>query len=539
MSRRAADGLYHPQSEQELCALVKAAGELGFQLRVRGARHSVPGAFVTDPGVPGIDVSLDRYHGCTIRAGMAIVKAGTHLGADPADPRGTLKSSLLWQLSQHGLTLSSTGGITHQTVAGFTATGSAGGSTRHSVGEHLHAFRIIDGTGEPREYTRNDAEFYALAPNLGLLGVVSEITFACEPLFAIEGTETLVEAAGGAVEVPGSPSLEQFLKDTEYARVEWWPQPDVNRTVIWQARRIDAPKDFEPKPYRRFERFPVISQVLIAVLFAIIGNLGRLWDATKALHSAWDGVAARIGGAAPARWLGPVGRALAWLVSRLLAALTTLGILVLLPIARLIERHLQALFPRIVHVFLRVHSGRAPSVQEFRDWGWHGLPMDNAVDDRILPASFSEIWVPLPRTAELVQLLSVHFKGGLARTGTFVWELYGSPPSPFWLSPGYTSGDDEWRDGAFRVDSYWYEGNAGDPDKTLWLEVWECLRDSGLPFRLHWGKHLPAWPEVLSDQYPKWDDFKALRRAWDPHDIFLTGYWRERLGEPPARRTRR
>ncbi len=502
------DGLYQPGSEEELCALVKAAYELGFQLRVRGARHSVPGAFLTDPGVPGIDVSLDRYHGCTIQDGIAVVKAGTHL------------ASLLEQLAKHKLSLSSTGGITHQTVSGFAATGSAGGSTRHSVGEDIQAVRIIDGTGTPRELRRGaDDAFFAMAPSLGLLGVISEVTFACTPRFAIEGTETVVEVPGGA--------LEQFLRDTEYARVEWWPQPGVNRTVVWQAKRIGAPEDFTPKPYRRFERFPVVMQVLIAVLFAIIGNLGHLWDATKALHGAWDAVAARIG-----------GRALGWLVSRLLAAVTTLGILLLLPVARLIERCLPAIFPRIVHVFLRVDPGKAPPVQEFHDWGSHGLPMDNAVDDRILPASFTEVWVPLPRTAELLQVLSEHFKGGLAATGTFVWELYASPPSPFWLSPGYTSGDDEWRDGAFRVDSYWYEGNAGDPDTTLWLEAWQCLRDSGIPFRLHWGKHLPEWPEVLSKQYPKWDDFMALRRAWDPHDIFLTEYWRKRLGEPLARRTR-
>jgi hypothetical protein len=57
------------------------------------------------------------------------------------------------------------------------------------------------------------------------------------------------------------------------------------------------------------------------------------------------------------------------------------------------------------------------------------------------------------------------------------------------------------------------------------------------PFRLHWGKHQPIygrgdreWVDFFRSHYPRWDDFLALRAQRDPNNIFLTGYWRDRLG---------
>ena len=56
-------------------------------------------------------------------------QAGIHLGADPSDPTATatLQTSLLHGLfHEKGWTLSSLGGISHQTVSGFTAMGRPG-----------------------------------------------------------------------------------------------------------------------------------------------------------------------------------------------------------------------------------------------------------------------------------------------------------------------------------------------------------------------------------------------------------------------------
>jgi D-arabinono-1,4-lactone oxidase len=125
----------------------------------------------------------------------------------------------------------------------------------------------------------------------------------------------------------------------------------------------------------------------------------------------------------------------------------------------------------------------------------------------------------------------------LERTGTYAWELYAAMPEHFWLNPAYSSGEDEWRDGALRIDVYWFAGNAADPTQTLYLGLWNLLRDAGIPFRLHWGKFQPSyapgdrtWVDFFRAQYPRWDDFLRLRGERDPNNIFLTDYWREHFG---------
>ena len=312
----ATDGFHHPASEPELVELVRAANREGRQLRVRGAAHSVSLAIYTDPagarpnrvGVqappdgPNLNLMLDRYRGWRVRdEGRRLVEAeaGIHLGADPADPTGsaTLESSLLFQLAQEkGWTLLDTGGVTHQTVSGFTATGSAGGSLKFSANRNLWGFRIVDGRGEVREFTREDtdpAPFHAMCPNLGLLGIVSTVTFECVEGFDVAGEEATTTVEGCAVDIfgdggPGRPSLAGFLREAEFARLEWWPQRGVDRVLTWQARQLPAEDGFRPDPYKRFGEDPQTTQRLIGLLYTIIGNLGDLSRAKAKLEDDFD-----------------------------------------------------------------------------------------------------------------------------------------------------------------------------------------------------------------------------------------------------------
>jgi hypothetical protein len=63
------------------------------------------------------------------------------------------------------------------------------------------------------------------------------------------------------------------------------------------------------------------------------------------------------------------------------------------------------------------------------------------------------------------------------------------------------------------------------------------MRDHQIPFRLHWGKFQPiidaehrGWVDFFKAQYPRCEDFLALRAQRDPHAVFLTRYWRDRFG---------
>jgi hypothetical protein len=564
------DGFHHPASEQELVDLVKAAYREGRLLRVRGAAHSVSDAVYTEPPGPNrvsrqsppadgnVNVMLDRYRGWHVKdeaRKLVEAEAGIHLGADPSDPTGTatLESSLLAQLAtQKRWTVDNTGGVTHQTVSGFTATGSSGGSLQFTSNRNLYGFRLIDGRGEIHELTRDDADpdaFFSMSPSLGLLGVVSTITLECTDLFAIEGEEAVTSLDGCPADLlgpgaDGRPSLEQFLRDAEFSRLEWWPQRDAERVVTWQASRIDAPPGFEPKPYKRFDGGPEATQQMIGILFTILGNLDDLSKARAKLEDNFDELERVLEALPLVHGLGAAGRLLAEFLSRAIEFGVDAAITALNPFRRLVRKAVPDFLPKLIAAFIPLDADEKDGgPQRFTDYGWSGLPMDNQADDELVPTEFTETWVPLPRTREVVQLLHTYFteprddEEALRRTGTYAWELYSAMPTPFWLSPAHTSGDDEWKDGAFRVDPYWFADNAENPTETFFAGLWQLLRENDVPFRLHWGKFQPVyargdrdWVDFFRAQYPRWDDFLRLRAERDPNNIFLTGYWRDRFG---------
>ncbi|HEX2087202.1 MAG TPA: D-arabinono-1,4-lactone oxidase [Solirubrobacteraceae bacterium] len=568
------DGYHHPASEDELVALVRMAYREGRQLRVRGAAHSISHAIYTDPldrlenrvliqAPPpgdGINVMLDRYAGWRVvdeERRLVEADAGLHLGADPGDPLhgSPLEKSLLWNLHQRGWTLFDTGGVTHQTVSGFTATGSAGGSVQATANRNLHGFRVVDGRGDVHDVTRDgDADaFDAMCPNLGLLGVVSKITFECTDTFDVSGQEAATTIEGCAVDLfgaggDGRPSLEEFLRGAQFSRLEWWPQRGAERVLVWQCQSLPPQPGFRRTPYRRFgDDDPERTQHFISVLFTILGNLDDLSRARQRLEDDFEALERALEMLAETEGLGHAGDVLAAFLSRAIALGVDAAITMLQPIAGLLKETIPQWYPKLIDAFVPLDEDRKGvgkgQPATFRDHAFLGLPMDNAADDTLLPTQFTEIWVPLGRTREVMGLLRDYFAApedddeAYRRTGTYAWELYAAEPSPFWLNASYSAGDDEWKDGAFRVDPYVFAENAGDPRDTLFAPVWELLRERGVPFRLHWGKFHPAvargddrWVEFLRAQYPRWDDFLALRERRDPNNLFLTDYWRHRFG---------
>jgi FAD/FMN-containing dehydrogenase len=474
MLARGGDGLYRPSTEAEICELVRWAGSRGRQVRVRGTGHSVDEAIHTTAwlaGRPGdsVDIALDRYAGISYDDARrrVTVEAGRRLGADPRDRSGraTVRTGLCWQLEQRGWALPVTAGVTRQTVAGFVMTGSAGGSRAHALDEHVVALRLIDASGEPRELSRDRDrdEFAAAVVSLGLLGVVSTVTFQCVERFDVDGYERVMRVADAPFDAFADGGVDGFLNDNEYARMFWWPQPGVDRLSVWAARRAPGPPAAEPRPYQ------ILPEVAGSTL--------------------------------------PAQAAAGTVISRACRR-------------RRFGRPMAAVY----NAFLR------DGEQRFRDAWWRTIPMDDRLDERWFPTTYTELWFPAEATGELMRRLRAHFaEGGFAATGGYAFEIYAGRASEFWLSPGYG------RDST-RLNVCWMETNRGDPRASFFPQFWELFGD--LDFRLHWGKHLPPDPGRVRAAYPRWHDFIALRDTLDPDGVFLSDYWRRHLGyevtrEPP------
>lgn len=618
--QREADGCFHPTTEAELCALVADANANKKQLRVMGSTHSVWRAIVTDnfngAQTPANEVTvvLDRYTAIfepkpdpkNPDGKLVEAQAGCHLGVSPKRPLqariapppsasdvpqpspwhdGTWDASLTQTLHEkYGLALPDLGGISHQSVAGFLATGSAGGTVKWSVHEAIAAMRVIDGQGNVKTLTADgdDPEWFrAAGVGLGLCGVVSTVTFRCVPTFDIVGQEASSAAnlspdmdfygdrAGANL-----PSLEKFLLDTDYTRIMWWPQFNFDRLVTWKASRSMYDPNRVLKPYQEVGRFAVAKQIAISLIYTLMAYADNPAEARRQLASLAKTaksvspdtiatlksfqprpeVAARTAPVEPRGCLqgiidlltsvnrDPVTMGKAWV--QLIELLSTGGddLLVLLDklpffnwllseFGKLIPDHIDELYK----LFITTQPDGGPVTQYFEDRGYMGLPMDNQMDDLILPTWFTELWVPFTpgdgKVQKTIDTLRTFFKadgtpqGAYKATGAFAFELYaGKKDETFFLSPA--TGQH-----VFRVDAFWFGRNPEDPVKTFFPPLWKVLDPLG--YRAHWGKFQPppgsVSPPMIS-RYPDAARWKSVRARVDPNNIFLTTYWKQHLG---------
>jgi hypothetical protein len=578
----------HPSSEDEIRDEIRAAAGAGRRLRVIGSGHSEPGAIAPE----GCRLlMLDRMRTLSITPigdgdALAEAEAGINLGRNPYDPThsSTWANSLNCHLRRLGFALPDLGGISHQTVGGFLATGSSGGSV-HSVGDAIERVRFIDGLGDVHEVARDAGDpeeramFDAVCVSMGLLGVVTKVTLRAGPDFNIAGQEAVRPTSATPIDFFGDQqraiAFDRYLREVPYSRLMWWPQLGFDRMVVWQAQRMRPTPGFTSKPYQELGGLGRVASLAGSLVYTIVGNLSDLtqvnakladWyrelddvvegdpdpnacpDAPRTLQKvSVDEVLAFIKrGLVRATPSDDATRSLSSLLagaerhsqgvfSDLFVELIKLIISVGLnnEVAKQIGRYLETLLPSVIDSVLGlfVTDDGAAGPQIFQDSWMCGLPMDNQMDDRMWPTVFTELWVPLDRAREVMIALRDFYRGGgdeqtaFDHTGAFSCEIYAAKKSPFWLSPSFG------RD-SLRIDVFWFGKNAGSPMDAFYPRFWELLEPFG--FRPHWGKALPKpsshYHAYYRRELPHLEDFLQLRQKLDPSGVFATPYWREHLG---------
>ena len=175
------------------------------------------------------------------------------------------------------------------------------------------------------------------------------------------------------------------------------------------------------------------------------------------------------------------------------------------------------ILPKLLNLFVPLDKDKQPKgPQQFQDNWYKCLPMDNRVND---------ILMPVEKSAEVMRSLRDYFKKtGYPASGSFSTEIYAAKKSDFWLSPSYNQD-------VIRVDIFWFKYNEGNPATDFYPQFWNLLmQNKDLSCRFHWGKYMPVNPDYVKSQYPKMNDFLTLRSKLDPSNIFLTKYWKDRLG---------
>ncbi|HLU99625.1 MAG TPA: D-arabinono-1,4-lactone oxidase, partial [Acidobacteriota bacterium] len=168
--------LSEPQTESEVVEVVQDALAKGHHIRPHGGGHSWSDLIVTDSTL----IQLDR-----LKAGQAdlpnrryTVQAGIRL------------KDLIRKLAEQGLALRNLGSITEQSIAGAISTGTHGTGLRlQNMSQSIISMKLVTGTGELLSIQETDTDLLdAARVSLGALGIITEVTIDCVPLYDLEYT---------------------------------------------------------------------------------------------------------------------------------------------------------------------------------------------------------------------------------------------------------------------------------------------------------------------------------------------------------------
>lgn len=155
------------------------------------------------------------------------------------------------ELARRGLALPTHGEWAGATVAGSMTSGTHGGSAHHGIlATSAVALRLVTAEGVAHDLRRGDPLFDHAAVSLGLLGVITHITFECVEHFHLAMT----------MQVRRFPTFVATLADEqathEFHAAIWIPTAE--RVVSFAADRVHSPR----RTQRRRERFSPATFVL-------------------------------------------------------------------------------------------------------------------------------------------------------------------------------------------------------------------------------------------------------------------------------------
>ncbi len=212
-----------PQSLLEVVESVETAASAGQTVKVVASGHSFSDIACTSGRMLRIG-ALDRVVAIDREALTATVEAGIPLWR------------LNEELARRGLALSNLGDIDRQTIAGATSTGTHGTGIRYgSIAAAIVGLELVTGSGEVvRCSATQEPEIFACARvGLGVLGVVTQVTLQCEPLFKLRAIEE---------PLPWDEFLDRWdgiVDANDHVDCYWFPHTDT--CTVKTSNRTDDP----------------------------------------------------------------------------------------------------------------------------------------------------------------------------------------------------------------------------------------------------------------------------------------------------------
>jgi FAD-linked oxidoreductase len=250
--RCAPSQIARPTSEDELAQAVAQATARGLSVRAAGSGHSFSDIACTDGLL--VDTSgMQRVIDADAESGLVTVQAGITLHA------------LGPQNARHGLALENQGDIDLQTLGGALATATHGTGARFgNLSTRVVGMRMVTASGDIVDLTNeSDPEgLLAARVSLGALGIVSQVTIECVPLYTLERHDKPLPLAGVL------DRLDEHVDGNDHFEFFLWP---YTRTAMTRStKRSDA----APTPTPRWKR-AIQERLIEHHVLALICRCGR------------------------------------------------------------------------------------------------------------------------------------------------------------------------------------------------------------------------------------------------------------------------
>lgn len=420
-----------PSTEEEVAEVVRTAQA---PIRVAGRGHSFTplvessGTLMTLWGLAGVIDHDESAQTARIKAGTTIRDLGP-------------------ELFERGLALVNQGDVDRQALAGAVGTGTHGtGGTLGSLSSAVTGFRLVTASGDILTCNANENPdvFDAGRVSFGSLGVMTELTMKCRPIYALE-------------EDGGRMPIEEVLRRVEEFR--------------------DANRHFE------FFWFPFAKDALLKFL-------RETDEEPKRRRRLPDGELARSDKVV--MWACDISRFLPFLRGPLQRFLTSAS-------------------------GSRYAASAGSDGAEFQKkkvrWSHEAFP-----SDRNVRFNEMEYAVPAEKGPDCIREVGEHMRKCGAN---FL----------FPLEFRYVAGDDAWLSPFYKRDSVTISVHQyhKQPYDELFAGIETIFRKyEGRP---HWAKIHTLVAKDFEALYPRWDDFRSLRRRLDPTGKFLNTYLKRILGE--------
>jgi len=95
-------------------------------------------------------------------------------------------------------------------------------------------------------------------------------------------------------------------------------------------------------------------------------------------------------------------------------------------------------------------TNRNKGPQLFSDRWYTGLPMDNQMSDKLMPVWFTELWIDINQSEQVMDTLKAWYDTQpITIDLSFSTEIYAARQNDFWLSPSY-------QQDVIRIDVFWF-----------------------------------------------------------------------------------